>query len=185
MWTHTHTHTPPLFAVHLVHAALQAVGEDSGVLEVRGHAATVTLQFCHAPPGLLQLDLQRRHLHTHTHTQSVITLRHLICRQRCGARHPASFLPHLGIELLSGLSLRLQFFLRLLQPSADEFDLRLAALQLHGQLAVCAERDARMCDFVLSAGPEDFKPADAHLSPSFRGVTNQVPERTKIIQCLS
>lgn len=139
-------HRPPLFAVHLVHAALQAVGEDSGVLEVRGHTPTVTLQFCHTPLGLLQLGLQCRHLHTHTH--NVITFRHLISHQRRAARH--SVLSHLGIELLSGLSLCLQFFLRLFESSADKFNLRLAALQLHGQLAVCGGRGGG--DFVRVDG---------------------------------
>ena len=63
-------HAPPLFAVELVSAALQAVGEHAGVLEVGGHAATLTPQLCHALLGLLQLDLQRGHLHTHTHTHT-------------------------------------------------------------------------------------------------------------------
>lgn len=147
-------HKPPLFALQLVHAALQAVSEDSGVLEVRGHAATVTFQFCHTPSGLLQLGLQCRHLHTHTHI--VITFRHLISHQCCGARH--SVLSHLGIELLSALSLRLQFFLRLLESSADKFYLRLAALQLHGQLTVCVGRGG--CDFAASDGQSHLKPGD-------------------------
>ena len=145
-------HGPPLFAVHLVHAALQAVSEDSGVLEVRGHSSTVTLQFYHTPLGLLQLGLQCRHLHTHTHTHThthnVITFRHLISHQRRAARH--GVLSHLGIELLSGLSLCLQFFLRLFESSADKFNLRLAALQLHGQLAVCGGRGGG--DFVRVDG---------------------------------
>lgn len=46
-----------------MHAALQAVRQNPGVLEVRGHAATVAFQFDRAPPGLLQLGLQLRHLH--------------------------------------------------------------------------------------------------------------------------
>lgn len=63
-------HRPPLFALQLVHAALQAVSEDPGVLEVRGHVPTVTFQFGGAPSGLLQLGLERSHLDTHTHTPS-------------------------------------------------------------------------------------------------------------------
>lgn len=49
--------TPSLLALQLMHAALQAVSEDLGILKVRGHAAAVTLQFCHTPPGLFQLGL--------------------------------------------------------------------------------------------------------------------------------
>lgn len=149
-------HKPPLFALQLVHAALQAVSEDSGILKVRGHAATVTFQFCHTPSGLLQLGLQCRHLHPHkrTHTQTlIITFRRLISHQRCGARH--SVLSHLGIELLSALPLRLQFFLRLLESSADKFNLRLAALQLHGQLTVCVWRGGG--DFTRSDGQSHLK----------------------------
>lgn len=94
--------------------------------------------------------------HTHTHTHIVITFRHLISHQCCGARH--SVLSHLGIELLSALSLRLQFFLRLLESSADKFYLRLAALQLHGQLTVCVGRGG--CDFAASDGQSHLKPGD-------------------------
>lgn len=49
--------------------------------------------------------------------------------------HPRPRTPHLGVQLLPAPSLRLQFLLRLLQPPADELHLRLAAVQLHGQLA--------------------------------------------------
>lgn len=129
-----------------MHAALQAVGEDPGVLEVRGHAATVTFQFVRAPSGLLQLALERSHLltrtharaHTHAHAVFVCTFRRLISRRRSAASTGVP--PHLGIELLPTLSLGFQFFLGLLESSADEFHLRLAALQLHGQLAVCVGR---------------------------------------------
>lgn len=136
-----------------MHATLQAVSEDSGVLKVRGHAATVTFQFCHAPPGLLQLGLQRRHLNTDTQTHRVITFTHLISHPCSRARQRV--LPHLGIELLPRLSLRLQFFLRLLQSSADEFHLGLAALQLHGQLTFCTGSEG--CDFVMGNGEGHFK----------------------------
>ena len=61
---------PPLLAVQLVYAALQAVGEDPCILEVRGQPATLPLQLRCSPPGLLQLGLQRGHLHTHTHTHT-------------------------------------------------------------------------------------------------------------------
>lgn len=73
-------------------------------------------------------------------------LRPFISLRRLGAG--PGVLPHLGVELLPTLPLSLQFFLRLLEASADEFHLRLAALQLHGQLAVCAGRGRETGTFV-------------------------------------
>lgn len=46
-------------------------------------------------------------------------------------------LPHLCIQLLPRLPLRLQFLLHLLQTFADKLDLCLATLQLHRQVALC------------------------------------------------
>lgn len=134
--------TPFLFTVRLMHAALQAVSEDTGILKVRGHAAAVPLQLCYTPPGLLQLGLQCSHLHTQSGIIFII-FHYCCCACQC-------VLSHLGIELLSCLPLCLQFFLRLLESSADKFHLCLAALQLHGQLTVCGGKEG--CDFVRGDG---------------------------------
>ena len=101
------------------------------------------------------------HTDTHSHTRSIIILRYLICERRCRARRRV--LTHLGIELLPGLSLRLQFFLRLLQSSADKLHLRLAAVQLHGQLTFCGG------GWTLSGdGQGHFKSGDIFLSLGYK-----------------
>lgn len=80
-----------------MHAALQAVSEDPGVLEVRGHAPTVTFQFVRTPSGLLQLGLERSHLlahtHTHAHTHRLcmyLQMFNLSAAFRCTPQRPAS-----------------------------------------------------------------------------------------------